>query len=235
MTEQQDNLFNKYHYNRAKIYKLCCKDANITDIYVGSTLNHYQRKHHHKHNCNNPNRKMYNLPVYQFIRAHGGFDNWKIIILEEYDAKNKNDLLWKERQYIEALNPSLNCIRSVRTHAEKLEYQKEYNKDYNKNNKEKISEQQKEYYENNKEKLLQQNKEYYRNNKEKIYEYHKEYRENNKEKISEKNKQYYENNKEKLSEKNKEKVECEICKVFISRSSLSAHKKTKKHLQNINQ
>jgi len=202
---QQDKLFNKYHYNRGKIYKLCCKDANITDFYVGSTLNHYRRKNQHKHHCNNPNSKDYNCPVYKFIRNNGGIDNWDLIILEEYEAKNKNDLLWKERQYIEALKPSLNCFKPIITRVEKLEQKKE------------------------------QIKEYYQNNKEKISERMKEYNKNNSERIKEKNKKYRENNKEKLLQQKKEKVECELCKVFINRSCFARHKTTKKHLRNINQ
>jgi len=247
---QQDKLFNKYHYNRAKIYKLCCKDPNITDIYVGSTLNHYRRKNQHKSRCNNPNSKSYNFHVYKFIRNNGGFDNWNIIVLEEYEAKNKNDLLWKEREWIDKLLPTLNCFKPIITRVEKLEYDKEkskeryqnnkekiseQSKEYRKNNKEKILEQKKEYYENNKEKISERKKEYYENNKEKCLEQMKEYRENNKEKLSEYYKEYRKNNKEKILEQKKEKVECEICKVFMSRASLTAHKKSKKHLQNINQ
>lgn len=202
----EDENFGKYHYNRGKIYKLCCKDANITDIYVGSTLNHYKRKHGHKKDCNDPKRKRYNSSLYQFIRANGGFDNWDIIVLEEYDAENKNDLLWKEREWIERLKPSLNHTnRPIITHEEK-----------------------KEYYE-----------EYYEENKERILERLKEYRQNNKEKIKKRDKKYYEANREKLLEHyrkySSEKVECEICKVSFRRDSLSKHKKTKKHINNLEQ
>ena len=42
-------------YSKTIIYKLCCKDINITDIYVGHTTNFIKRKNEHKSDCNNPN------------------------------------------------------------------------------------------------------------------------------------------------------------------------------------
>ena len=63
------------NYENGLIYKLCCKDANITDIYVGSTTNFKQRKKEHKADCHNENNKNYNRPVYKFIRENGG--NWE--------------------------------------------------------------------------------------------------------------------------------------------------------------
>jgi len=199
MEIQQDENFGKFHYNRGKIYKLCCKDANITDIYVGSTLNHYRRKSQHKSACNNPTNKDYSYPLYQYIRANGGFDNWDLIILEEYAAENKNDLLWKEREWVELLKPSLNGWKPIITQEEKKERDKEY-------------------YQTNKNRYLQ-------------------YRKTNKEKLLKQNKEYYESNKEKILEKQKEysseKVECEICKVSIRRDSMPKHKKSQKHINNL--
>ena len=40
-------------YSQTIIYKICCKDPNITDIYIGHTSNFIQRKHNHKTNCCN--------------------------------------------------------------------------------------------------------------------------------------------------------------------------------------
>ena len=55
-------------YENSYIYKLCCRDATIEHIYIGSTTNMTKRKCHHKHICNNPNRKEYNYNVYRHIR-----------------------------------------------------------------------------------------------------------------------------------------------------------------------
>ena len=71
------------------IYKLCCLDLSITDIYIGSTTSKYRRKHAHKSACNNPNDEKHNYYLYRFIRQHGGWDNWDFVEIEQYNAKNK--------------------------------------------------------------------------------------------------------------------------------------------------
>ncbi len=88
---------------------------------------------------------------------------------------------------------------------------KQYRKDYYHNNKEKIAEKAKKYYEENKEMFLKKRKEYCDNNKEKEKERHKK---------------YYENNKEKIVEK----IKCE-CGCMISRIHISRHRKSKKHIE----
>lgn len=69
---------------------------------------------------------------------------------------------------------------------------------------------------------------YYEANEEKIKEKKKQYYEATVDKF----KQYYEANKEKIKERNKqyasEKIECEFCKSFLRKSSMTRHHKTKK-------
>lgn len=119
-------------YSRSIIYKLCCKNTDITDIYIGSTTLFSDRKHGHKSACSNPNYTYYHLKVYEFIRSNGGFDNWSIIEIEAYNATDKRDLETRERYYIELLKPTLNNNVPTRT--------------------------RKEYYENNKSRLLEEQK-----------------------------------------------------------------------------
>ena len=76
-------------YKKTKIYKLVCKDINIIKIYVGHSTNWVQRKSNHKTNCNNSKSKKYNFFVYQFIRENGGWDNFDMILIEEYECENK--------------------------------------------------------------------------------------------------------------------------------------------------
>ena len=255
MSKDKDSNFGKYKYEKGKIYKLCCKDPTITEFYVGSTLNQYKRKNAHKSVCNNPNRSGYNIRLYQFIRDNGGFDNWDLVVLEEYPAENKNELTWKEREWIELLKPVLNSIRPIATTEENREKRRESKKIYCENNREQISEINKIYHENNREQISERKKIYHENNREKIIEYQKIYRENNKEKLSEINKIYhennreqiserkkiyhennkeklserqkiyYENNREKIIEKSRERVKCDICDKDLVRSYLSNHKK----------
>jgi hypothetical protein len=161
-------------YNKSTIYKLCCKDANITEIYIGSTTNFRLRKSKHKCDCNNENSKSYNYKVYKFIRENGGFQNWDMIEIEKVNATDKKDLHKNERRVIEELRPVLNCNIPYRTG--------------------------KEYYSENSDKIREQRKEYRAKNPDKIKEYQKEYRFDNSDKIKEKRKKYYSENYDKYEE-----------------------------------
>lgn len=195
-------------YSKTSIYKICCKDISILFLYVGHTTDMRRRKSCHKSNCNNERDKSYNIYVYQFIRANGGWDNWDMIEIEKYNAVDGYDAKKRERYWIEELKASLNSYIPTRT--------------------------DKEYYEDNKEILAEKHKKYYENNKEKINEnqkeYQKEFYENNKDKIKEYQKEYAENNKIKINEKRKEKITCE-CGCLICKGDLARHKQSKKHIE----
>ena len=183
-------------------YKLCCKDLNIKEIYIGSTKQPLRKRfYEHKKSCNNINRKSYNFNVYQYIRENGGIENWTIIEIERIDEEMDNQQLFKrERFWLEELKATLNSnipSRSI-----------------------------KEYYKDNREEIAEKMKEYRYINKDKIKEYEKQYRLDNKAKILECHKQYRENNKQKINEKQNEKVECKICNKFMNKSSLYKHNKT---------
>lgn len=209
------------------IYKLYCKDKNITDCYVGSTTNFKHRKRNHKKACNNENDRQHHFKVYQFIRDNGGWNNWSIEIIEEVNVNDKKELRKLERKYIESLNSTLNCVIPTRSIKEWCEDNKEYYKEYYENNKEEIKEYIKEYRENNKEKISENKKEYYVDNKVHLVEKAKEYYVDNKERIKEYSKEYYQNNKE----KRKAKIECEFCKSFVSKSNIAKHRKTNKCIE----
>ena len=95
-------------YENSNIYKLCCNDLSITDIYIGSTTNFRNRKYNHKSDCHNSIKKKYHRTVYKFIRDNGGWDNWSMILLETTNCTSKQDLIAKERIWYEQLNPKLN-------------------------------------------------------------------------------------------------------------------------------
>ena len=46
------------NYSNSIIYKLCCKDINIKEIYVGSTTNFRSSKRENKKDCKDKNRKV---------------------------------------------------------------------------------------------------------------------------------------------------------------------------------
>ena len=137
--------------NNTIIYKLVCNDVNITDCYIGHTTDFTRRKQLHKTCCNNINGKKYNLNVYIFIRNNGGWDNWNMLIIEQYKCNNSLEAKQKERYF-----------SNIPTRT-KQEY-------YN-DNKDKIYEQHKEYYNENKKTITERHKEYFDNNKDKIQQY----------------------------------------------------------------
>jgi len=104
------------------VYKLCCRDPTVKDVYIGSTKNLRVRKAMHKHKCNNADSKEYNFRVYQFIRANGGYNNWDVIQLEEVDYNTRAELHARERHFFELLNASLNKNVPNRTSAESKQH-----------------------------------------------------------------------------------------------------------------
>ena len=153
-------------YSNTIIYKLCCKDITITEIYIGHTTDMRKRKNKHKSVCNNETAKGYNYNVYEFIRNNGGWDNWDMIEIERYNAIDGYDATKRERYWIEELKATLNSNIPTRTQKEYDENRKESRQEYYVKHKGKIADQSKEWYKNNKE----NRKEKYENNKENILE-----------------------------------------------------------------
>jgi len=157
-------------YLRNIIYKICCLDPNINDIYIGQTTEFINRKYAHKFNCLNETSKNYNLYVYKFIRENGGWDNWQMIQIEEFPCKNKREAAARETYYMKELKSTLNSRQSFTTEEERKEQIKENHKEWRKTDK------YKEYEKTDKRK--QYNKEYQKT--EKVKNYRKEYKQTNK-------------------------------------------------------
>jgi hypothetical protein len=115
-------------YSKTIIYKLCCLDQNINDIYIGHTTDFNRRKSHHKDSCNGVNDKHYNYKVYHFIRANGGWDNWNMIQIEEYQCNNRREADARETFWMKELKSTLNSRTSFATKEEKKQQQKLYDK-----------------------------------------------------------------------------------------------------------
>jgi len=151
------------NYNNTVIYKIVSNDANINDIYIGSTTNFNIRKRQHKTDCNNIKSKSYNLKIYETIRLNGGWDNWTMIEIEKYPCNTSIESHAKERYYYDLLGGTMNTRTPNRTQ-----------KEYYEANKDHISDTQKKYYEANKEHINDIKKKYYEANKEKKKQYDKE-------------------------------------------------------------
>lgn len=159
-------------YSRTVIYRISCNDLPEF-IYVGSTTDFTNRKRKHKSDS-----KIEDTKLYQTIRENGGWDNWRMTIIEEYaECKNCIEQRIREQKWIDELNANLNMVKSYSSQKEKTQNMKEYYEQ----NKEEIIPQQKKYYEQNKEQFAQKRKEYYEQNKEKILQKRKEDYQQNKE------------------------------------------------------
>jgi hypothetical protein len=189
-------------YKNAKVYRL----VNTVDdeIYVGSTCSPLpKRLYEHKQKANlYPNRR-----VYQHFDTIG-FENVKIVLIEEYPCNNKMELERRERHWIEETKAGLNKILPTQTKKEYREKNKEVitiaKKLYYQNNKEVIGEKTKQYIEINKEVVAQKKKEYYDKNKEVAANRMKQYREKNKEVLDRKKKEWWNENKEVINAKRRE-------------------------------
>ena len=205
-------------YSKGLIYKLCCKDPNIKEIYVGSTVNFRGRKGNHKAGCNNPIHRDFNTKKSKFIREHGGWENWEMILVEYYSATDLRDLEQRERYWFDELNSKLNTYIPYTSSEERKEHNRKTTKLYHENNKEK----DKLYRINNKEKIKEHKKEYYIKKKNYIDERNRKYNEKNKEKLKEKYKEYYERTKIKMT--------CD-CGIELFKKNYKNHCKSKKHIE----
>lgn len=194
------------------IYKLCCDDCD--EIYVGSTKAYRERKRCHKSRSKNENDIHYNQKIYQKIREYGGWDNWRMICLEECDESitNKRQVEAKEEEWRLKLKAELNSIRAFKTKKDK-------------------SDDSKKYYQENKEDIKEKLKQAYWADPEKEHEKCRKWRENNPDKVAEANKRKNERWQEIKDEKNAERreiIECG-CGAIHTKGVIARHSRTKKH------
>ena len=110
-------------YTNSFIYKLCCKDANIKEMYIGSTTNFNQRKYRHKINSTKKKVKVYN-----FINENGGFENWDMILIKKVSVQSRMELNKYERESIDLYKPSLNTNTAWETHEGRAKHKYENQK-----------------------------------------------------------------------------------------------------------
>tara|TARA_R110001606_G_scaffold312089_1_gene458840 strand:- start:57 stop:641 length:585 start_codon:yes stop_codon:yes gene_type:complete len=152
-------------YPEYKIYKLC--SDNCDDYYVGSTRDFTTRKSSHKSCCNKPTNKEYNTKKYQTIREFGGWDEWRMVVLEILNNVTKLQAEIREEQLRVQIKAMLNSQRATRGNLSVQDYKKKYR-------------------EENSDHLKEHEKRYREEHREQKKEYDKEYRENNKKKKQEK-------------------------------------------------
>ena len=97
-------------YSNTIIYKITCKDSIVPDLYVGHTTNFVQRKHAHKQGCINEKSSNHKCKLYEVIRNNGGWENWKMEIINFFNFKTHYEARKKEQEYFVSLNATLNSI-----------------------------------------------------------------------------------------------------------------------------
>ena len=199
-------------YSKALIYKLCCKDTSIKETYIGSTTDFRHRKSCHKTACNNQTNKDHNNPKYKFIREHGGWENWDMVLVAYAPCKTKLELLKIEREYIENHEHPLNDCIPARSKEEKKAVAYAACK---------------EYYANHKDMYKVRSAKYRAANKEKEDIRRVAYCAANKEKIANYKHGWYNSNREKLLAKQAEKVVCEHCRKEVTRGNFFRHQRSK--------
>lgn len=95
-------------YSNTVIYKICCKDPSITDVYVGHTTNFKARENQHKYSSKSILKN--NLKLYDTIRNHGGWENWSMVQIAQYNCKDVIEARMKEQEYYTQCNATLNMI-----------------------------------------------------------------------------------------------------------------------------
>jgi len=81
-------------------------------IYIGSTKDFYNRKLHHKSDCNNPNSKNHNFKLYQYIRENGEWDNFEMLEIGVVEYETDEEFRIEEQKWIDDLGATLNNYRS---------------------------------------------------------------------------------------------------------------------------
>ena len=125
------------NYENGKIYKLTCSETD--KVYIGSTtrtLAERMCKHREKENdC-----------------ASKDFINPKIELIETYPCETKEQLLWKEREWIE----NTDCVNKVFPIVTKEEYnikREKRRKEHREENRERLNAVEKKYRENNQDRI----------------------------------------------------------------------------------
>jgi hypothetical protein len=145
-------------YERGKIYKIEC--LHCREIYIGSTTEPTLARRLHGHRGDA--RRKGTTILQQHINENGK-DLLKIILIENYPCKSKDELRSREDYWIKELKPKFNTNNAVFSREKHLLTKKKYNNLHIEGNKEyhKIYCQTEKYKESQRRKYMD-NKEHYK-------------------------------------------------------------------------
>lgn len=140
------------------MYEITCLDKSITSNYIGSTINFTRRKCQHKKDCANENRKQYNQKIYKNIRDIGGWNNWIMLPLEEFECESILQAHIREQYWIDLKEAKLNSRKAHTTREQTNVEQKEQKVIYYIENKNEILAKSKQKYSENREEVSEKRK-----------------------------------------------------------------------------
>jgi hypothetical protein len=82
----------------------------------------------HKFACTNDRCVKYGFKLYQFIRDHGGWENWDMFEFEKFPCKDGNEARCREQHWISLTHAALNTRKSF--NASYTLDQQVYNRNY---------------------------------------------------------------------------------------------------------
>ena len=191
-----------------RIYKIIHRQSDI--CYIGSTINmlkHRWYQHTGHFTLWEKGDSNKGCSIYPHFKKHG-IEQFKIILIKEYDVCDKKQLLAYETLWINKFRRT--CVNQV--HAFAILRQ----------------EKRKQYRENNQEAIREQLMEYRNTNAEAIREQNKKYRAANADVIRERKKKYRTTHAAAIRESQNKKYDCE-CGGRFSTTSRYTHIKTMKH------
>jgi hypothetical protein len=144
------------------IYKLCCKDPNVEECYVGKTKDYLQRKCSYKSKSVDSQQQ-----VYKCIRENKGWSNWRMCILEQFEDYDDDKIEERKQYWREQLNAKVETNTIFKP---KKETKKRNHKEYYQLNKESMKANCKRYADKNREKIRANKRLYREKNKDKIRE-----------------------------------------------------------------
>ena len=154
-------------YENTIVYKIKCRDPSVPDFYLGYATSPLVKvaklfQTRCKHDMQ--------WPVCEFVRNHGGFENWVFERLPIKSCSSALEARTELRKHFNADPPSLNVQLPTRTNKEyaKGDKNRAAQKIYRTEHVDKIHKDQAVHYQKNKERLLMKRREYQTLNKDKI-------------------------------------------------------------------
>jgi len=108
-------------YKCGKVYAIVGEDG--LEVYVGSTCSPlHKRWYGHKDLA----KKGHRSPIYKYIAENGGFEKFRIILVEEYPCENRKQLERQEGEHIRRLKPVGNRNMAGATDEERERQKQKY-------------------------------------------------------------------------------------------------------------